>query len=212
MSKISDMVKHVMYEDEDIGQKPKVSPSTPPSSPSTSSSWTQVNTAIPSPEIGLSLDDEVSKINFDVTPAGRVIQRYYAGLDGSGLDPSAQFKAAVKQASKLDGITLEQILKTFDDLKASLHTVSDKLDSEFDKRSQSDIGSRQQRLKSIGDQINQLSQQLTSLQTASSQLLTEINTARGNIVNDKTRVLSAIAKRNQEIDYQKSQLLSLFGK
>jgi len=64
----------------------------------------------------------LAKTNFNTTTVGKAIIRYYDALEGVITDQNARFKAAINQAQKLDGVTPDQVLATFDQLQATLDT------------------------------------------------------------------------------------------
>jgi len=73
------------------------------------------------------LDEKVyatvlAKTNFNTTTVGKAILKYYDALEGVIADQNGRFKAAIQQAQKLDGITPDQVLATFDQLSAALST------------------------------------------------------------------------------------------
>src|SRR5271157_3433623 len=62
----------------------------------------------------------LARTNFNTTTVGKAIIRYYDALEGVIADQNARFKAAISQAQKLDGVTPDQVLATFDQLSAAL--------------------------------------------------------------------------------------------
>jgi hypothetical protein len=160
------------------------------------------------------LDDAVyqrvlDKTNFEKTQPGQIIHKYYEALEESGMDANARFKTAMKQASKLEGVTADKVLQTFDDLKTALQAEGDKFARAVDNQSQKEIVGRQQRLQQISDQISQLTQQQNDLQTQHTQISAELADANNQVTSAQTQMQLAMSRRSQEIDTQKAQFTGL---
>jgi hypothetical protein len=147
--------------------------------------------------------------DFDTTDVGKTVHKYYDALEGAGLDPNTQFKSALKQAAKLEGITPDKVLATFDSLKAALQAEGDRFSKICDTQSQREVVGRQTKLQQISDSIAQLQAQIADLQTQHTQISAELVDAHGSVANATTQFQLAATRRSQEIDQQKAQFASL---
>src|SRR5208282_598225 len=150
----------------------------------------------------------LAKTNFDQTPVGQVIHKYYDALDGTPLDVNTKFKTAITQATKLDGLTPDHILQAFDDLLVTLQKEGDNFQRAADGLTQREVTSRQQSLQQISDQITQ---QIADLQTKHSQVSGELADAQTKVANGSTQFGLAATRREQEIRQQKAQFQALLS-
>jgi hypothetical protein len=153
------------------------------------------------------LDEKVyqsvlAKTNFNTTPVGKAIIRYYDALEGMIADQSARFKAAIGQAQKLDNITPDQVLATFDQLSAALDSDAAAFQRVADGVQANQITARQTKITSIQQQIETLNSQVAQLQT-------ELASETANHANAVTQYGLAEQRRSQEIAAQKAQVASL---
>jgi hypothetical protein len=153
----------------------------------------------------------LAKTNFDSTPVGQVIHKYYDALDGTPLDVNTKFKTAITQAQKLDGLTPDHILQAFDDLLTTLQKEGDNFQRAADGLTQREVTSRQQTLQSITDQIAKLTQQIADLQTQHTQVSGELADAQTKVANGSTQFGLASQRRAQEIQQQKAQFQALLS-
>lgn len=153
------------------------------------------------------LDEKVyqsvlAKTNFNTTPVGKAIIRYYDALEGVIADQSQRFKAAIGQAQKLDNITPDQVLATFDQLSAALDSDAAAFQRVADSVEANQITARQTKITSIQQQIETLNQQATQLQA-------ELADQTANHANAVTQYGLAQQRRAQEITAQKTQVSAL---
>jgi hypothetical protein len=232
MSKFSDAIKNAAHaasslvvEDDGVeAQKPGPAPAKPAARPAASFSMGATPSFAPtSPSAspfaigGAAVLDEavyqkvLAKTNFDQTPVGQVIHKYYDALDGTPLDVNTKFKTAITQATKLDGLTPDHILQAFDDLLTTLSKEGDNFQRAADGLTQREVTSRQQSLQQISDQINALTQQIADLQTKHSQVSGELADAQTKVANGSTQFGLAATRREQEIRQQKAQFQALLS-
>lgn len=212
----------VMTEDETETQKP--GPAAPKAKPAPAASFSMGATPSFAPTApstspfaigGAAVLDEavyqkvLAKTNFDQTPVGQVIHRYYDALDGTPLDTNTKFKTAIAQAQKLDGLTPDHILQAFDDLLASLQKEGDNFQRAADGLTQREVTSRQQTLQQISDQINTLTSQIADLQTKHTQVSGELADAQTKVANGSAQFGLASQRRAQEIQQQKASFQAL---
>jgi hypothetical protein len=153
------------------------------------------------------LDEKVyqnvlAKTNFNTTIVGKAILKYYDALEGVIADQSGRFKAAIQQAQKLDNITPDQVLATFDQLKAALDTDATAFQRVADGVQANQITARQTKITSLQQQIETINQQVAQLQT-------ELASETANHANAVTQYGLAEQRREQEIAAQKAQVASL---
>ncbi len=153
----------------------------------------------------------LAKTNFDQTPVGQVIHKYYDALDGTPLDVNTKFKTAIAQATKLDGLTPDHILQAFDDLLTALSKEGDNFQRAADGLTQREVTSRQQSLQQITDQIGQLQAQIADLQTKHTQVSADLADAQAKVANGSTQFGLASQRRSQEIQQQKAQFQALLS-
>jgi hypothetical protein len=170
LKSITDKAKHMIIDDdpEPVKEPAKVSskqsvPTIPSMKITTIASPFSIPTAIV-------VDESVyqsilAKTDFNNTEVSKIIQSYFDGLDGTGLDESTRLKAALSQASKLDGIDLTKIMTTFDDLKTALQKEVDGFAKLAKANENETIVTRHNRLAEIDESISQLSQEKMQVQS-----------------------------------------------
>lgn len=153
------------------------------------------------------LDEKVyqsvlAKTNFNTTTVGKTIIRYYDALEGVIADQNARFKAAINQAQKLDGVTPDQVLGTFDQLQAALDSDAAAFQKVADGVQANQITARQTKITSLQQQIETINQQVAQLQT-------ELADQQNTHANAVTQYSLAEQRRAQEIAAQKAQVAAL---
>jgi hypothetical protein len=225
MSKFGDALKHipgaslVIETDEEAPvAKPAPKPAAPAPHPAFDSSFNNPVAAptgfvpssggspfaVPSTQV---LDEKVyqavlSKTNFDTTPVGKAIHRYFDALEGTGMDTNARFKAAMKQAAALDNITADQVLATFDTLQAALDRDAQGFAGVAATVEKNEITSRQDKITAKQQQVAQLNADIQQLQS-------ELMDQQSSHANATTQYGLAQQRRTQEIAAQKSQFAAL---
>lgn len=220
MSKFTDALKHipgaglVVEIDEEAPAAVKPTAPAPPSAhPAFSAPIPTSFAAAPAPASSpfavpstVVLDDAVyqsvlKKTNFDDTPVGKAIHKYYDALDVIP-DQTARFRAAIAQATKLDGITADAVLKTFDDLQAALDRDANGFAGVAATVEKNQITTRQDQIAAKQAQITQLNQEIATLSA-------ELADQQATHSNAVTQYGLAQQKRTQEIAAQKSQFAAL---
>src|SRR5271154_3667308 len=153
------------------------------------------------------LDEKVyqtvlAKTNFNTTTVGKAILRYYDALEGVIAEQNARFKAAISQAQKLDGVTPDQVLATFDQLSAALSTDATAFQRVADGVQANQITARQTKITTLQQQADSISQQISQLQT-------EVASETANHSNAVTQYGLAQSRRATEIAAQKAQVAAL---
>lgn len=223
MSRLADAynkAKHLVVEDDDPTPTPKtvVKPTEPVTHAAFDFSTLAQDTATrldaasgaPSPFAvpGTAVLDEnvyqsvLKKTNFDETPVGKAVHKYFDALDGSGLDTNARFRAAMKQAAALDGITAEQVLSTFDQMQTALEKDAQGFQGFATSVETSQITGRQQKIADLQAQVANLSQHIARLQS-------ELVDQQSKHANAVTQYGLAQSRRAQEITAQKAQFAAL---
>jgi hypothetical protein len=220
MSKLSDALKHIpgasAIVDFDEDTKPAPVPTKPvsehpafnltpgafsaaPAVPASGSPFAVPSTVVIDEGVYQSI---LKKTNFDATSVGQTIHKYYDALEGTGMDPNARFKAALKQAAALDHIAPDQVLATFDQLTAALEKDAQGFAGVASSVEAKEITARQQKLQDIAQQIAQLQQQQTQVQG-------ELVDAQTTHANATAQYNMAKQRREQEITAQKAQFAAL---
>lgn len=220
MSKLSEFAHKAasLVVDQDEEQKTAPKPVAPVSShPAFNLSPSTFSAAAPAPAIsagspfavpGTQVVDEgtyqsiLKKTNFDTTPVGMAIHKYYDALEGTGLDTNARFKAAMKQAAALDSISADKVLATFDQMESALEADANGFQGVADSVEKNQITARQ-------DKITALTQQVTAINAQIAQLQSELTDQTNNHANAVQQYGLASAKRAQEIAAQKTQFAAL---
>jgi len=169
-------------------------------------------TAAPSPFLvpgSVALDEGVyqkvlAKTNFETTPACISIHKYYDAMEGMPMDIKTKFKMAIAQAAKLDGLTADKILATFDGLKTALAADANNFAKFAEEREKTQITSRQTKIQQITDQI-------TALETQHTQLAAELADEQNKHVAGTTQYALAQQRRATEIDQQKAEFAALLS-
>lgn len=160
--------------------------------------------AVPSTTV---LDEKVyqnvlGKTNFDTTPVGKTIHKYFDALDGVIPDTTQRFKAAIGQAQKLDGITPDQVLSTFDAMQAALDKDATGFQGVASSVEAQQITARQTKITDLQTQVSNLNSQIAQL----SGELVDQQTTHANAVS---QYALAQQRRAQEIAAQKAQFVSM---
>lgn len=203
-----DAVSHQLYvENPSATPKKILTPITPPvvRQPSVSN-----NTSLPTFSINsVVVDDNIyqqllAKTNFDTSPVGKIVHKYYDSLDDSDFDSNTKFKMAMKQAAKLDGVAPAQILATFDTLIESLNAENSKFNHTASTIEENEITDRQKQVADLEDQIAKLGQQRI-------QLMSELASSQTKHANITQQFSMASQKRATEIGQQKAQFAALLS-
>src|SRR5271154_2436330 len=144
----------------------------------------------------------LAKTNFNTTVVGKAILKYYDALEGVITDQSGRFKAAIQQAQKLDGITPDQVLATFDQLSSALDTDSQSFQSLCGSFEQKEITARQTQISTLQKQVETINSQIATLNSD----LADKTASHANAVQQYGLAQS---RRVQEIAAQKAQVASL---
>jgi len=174
-------------------------PSTFPSVSSSSSPFAVPTAAIVDENIYQSI---LAKTNFDSTPVGKAVKKYFDGLEGILADPNQRFKAAIGQAQKLDGITPDQVLQTFDGLQASLDRDAQGFQQVAAGVEAREITARQNKITDLTTQVTNLTAQIGQLNSE----LTDQTTKHSTTVQQYGL---AQQRRANEIAQQKAQVAAL---
>lgn len=175
-----------------------VPPSTFPSASATSP-FAVPTTAVVDENIYQSV---LHKTNFDDTPVGKAVKKYFDGLEGIIADPSMRFKAAISQAQKMDGITPDQVLQTFDGLSAALDR-----DAQGFQQTAANVESRE--ITARQTKITDLSTQVSNLNAQISQLASELADQQSKHSTTVQQYGLAQQRRANEIAQQKAQVAAL---
>lgn len=151
----------------------------------------------------------LNQTNFDKTPVGQIVHKYFDALEDSGMDVNARFKTAIKQAAKLEGVASDKVLLAFEDMKAALQTENDKFTRVMNAQIKQEIEGRQTSLQQYSDQIAKLNQQIVDLQNQHTKTSAELAEAQARIANAQTQMQLATTRRAQEIETQKAQFTGL---
>lgn len=146
----------------------------------------------------------LKKTNFDETPVGKAIHKYYDALDGVIADQTQRFKAAIGQAQKLDGVTPDAVLAAFDGLTTTLGTAATQFQQIADNVESREITARQTKIQDLQTQVTNINAQIAQL----SGELTEQQTKHANAV---TQFGLASQRRATEIAQQKAQFTALLS-
>jgi len=166
------------------------------------------------PGIGPVLDEAVyqkvlDKTNFDSTPTAVTIHKYLDAMEGTPLDPTTKFKTALQQAARLEGLTADKVLATFDQLKQLLKAESDKFTTSVNNMVAKEVTARQATLDQISATIAQKQKDIEQLQATHTQVAAELADAQTKVSNATTQFGLAAQRRSAEIDQQQAQFAAL---
>jgi len=166
------------------------------------------------PGIGPVLDEAVyktvlDKTNFDNTTTAAMIHKYLDAMEGTPLDPTAKFKTALQQAARLEGLTADKVLATFDTLKQLLKAESDRFATSVNNMVTKEVTARQNQLQQIADTIAQKQHEIEQLQMTHTQVAGELADAQTKVSNATTQFGLAAQRRSAEIDQQQAQFSAL---
>jgi hypothetical protein len=160
--------------------------------------------AVPSTTV---LDEKVyasvlKKTNFDDSPVGKIVHKYYDALEGVIADQGQRFRAAIGQAQKLDGVTPDQVLGTFDQMQAALDADAQAFNNACATHDKNEIVTRQTSIQTKQQQVSQLNADIA-------QLTTELSDEQSRSANATQQHSLAQQRRANEIAQQKAQFASL---
>jgi hypothetical protein len=221
MSKLTDRLKHMVVEDEPAPQNPAPqasatkaaapSPAAPvfqpvmPSAAATTASASAFASPYGAPAV--QVDENVykrvlAKTDFEATDTAAVIHKYLDAMADLPLDANTKFKTAIAQAKKLEGLTEERILATFDGLKVALQHEVEVFQQNADNFVKNEVTARQ-------DKLAQIQQQIADLQAQQTQLAQDFAEAQSKATNAQTQFNLAAQRRATEIDQQKAQFATM---
>ena len=219
MKIIPDAIKHLVVEDDEDDKKATtithpagttkstvtptyVDPQPYIASPQYNSPFSIPSTIVQDENIYRNL---LSKTNFDNTTVGQTVRRYYDALDGMNLDVSTRLRMAMKQATKLDNVTIDQVIAAFDSLKVTLQQEVEAFASAAESSKGKDIIARQNRITAIDDQTEKLGQE-------KAKLVSDLAEAQNNHATATQQFNMASQRRVTEIDQQRVQFTALLTK
>jgi hypothetical protein len=144
----------------------------------------------------------LKKTDFSATPVGRAVQKYYDSLEGIIADPAQRTKSAVAQAQKLENITPQQVLDTFDSLSTALDQDARGFQGVADTVEKNQI-------TAVQDDITRLDQQIAQLTAQRTQKASDLANNQASHANAVTQYGLASQRRTQEIAAQKQQFAAL---
>ena len=147
----------------------------------------------------------LKKTDFTTTPVGKAVQKYYDSLEGIIADPSQRTKSAIAQAQKLENITPQQVLDTFDSLSASLDADARGFQGVADTVEKNQI-------TAVQDDITRLDQQIANLTAQRTQKASDLANNQASHANAVTQYGLASQRRTQEIAARSSSLPRYFTK
>lgn len=202
---ILDSLKHMAFEDEPEEKKPESAPAHPAPMP-TAAPMMSVPVA-PSlvPDNDQAYQRLFAKTDFEGTDVAANIRKFLeplAAIADSVMPPNVKFKTAVLQAKAQAGLTEDNILATFDSLKAALQQEQQNFETKAQEFVAREIAGRQ-------DRINKVTAQITQLQQELSQLSTELVEAQGKVAHAQAQFIGAVQRRSGEIEQQKAQYAAL---
>jgi hypothetical protein len=146
----------------------------------------------------------LKKTSFDDTPVGKAVKKYFDALDGVIPDQTQRFKAAIGQAQKLEGVTPDQVLQTFDSLSAALDRDAQGFQQIAANVESREITARQTKITDLSNQVSNLNAQIAQLSSE----LTDQQTKHSSTV---TQYGLAQQRRATEIAQQKAQFAALLS-
>ena len=144
----------------------------------------------------------LKKTDFSLTPVGKAVSKYFESLEGIIADPAQRTKSAIAQAQKLENITPQQVLDTFDSLSAALDTDARGFQGVADTVEKNQI-------TAVQDDITRLDQQIANLTAQRTQKASDLANNTASHANAVTQYGLAAARRTQEIAAQKQQFAAL---
>jgi outer membrane murein-binding lipoprotein Lpp len=146
----------------------------------------------------------LKKTSFDDTPVGKAVKKYFDALEGVIPDQTQRFRAAIGQAQKLENITPDQVLQTFDSLQAAL-------DRDAQGFQQVAAGVEAREITARKNKIDDLSTQVTNLNSQIAQLSSDLADQTQKHSSTVTQYGLAQQRRATEIAQQKQQFASLLA-
>lgn len=220
MSKLSELAHRaasLVVEDDGQDTKPAAKPATPAGSHPAFHFDSSGNVPSTFPTVGapspfavptaVVVDENIyqsvlKKTNFDDTPVGKAVKKYFDGLDGIIPDTNQRFKAAIGQAQKLDNISPDQVLQTFDSMQAALDRDAQGFQQVAAGVETREITARQTKITDLSTQVSNLNAQIAQLSSE----LTDQQTKHTSTVQQYGL---AQQRRANEIAQQKAQVASL---
>lgn len=144
----------------------------------------------------------LKKTNFDATPIGLAVKKYFDALEGVITDPTQRFRAAIGQAQKLDNITPDAVLQTFDNLQAALDKDAQGFQQIAAGVESREITTRQNKIADLTNQVNAANSQIA-------QLTSELSDQQTKHSSTVTQYGLAQQRRANEIAQQKAQFAAL---
>jgi len=144
----------------------------------------------------------LAKTNFDATEAGKVLKKYLDPLTTVLTDERLRAKTAAAEAQQHDGLTVQQILSTFDSLKEVIGQEKDKFNGFIANAKSGEIDKRKAQIDANQKQIDSLNADILRLST-------DLANAQAKIDHATTEFQSAVATRTAELEQLKAHYASL---
>jgi hypothetical protein len=151
----------------------------------------------PEPALGPEPDDGiyralVEKTSFEATDAGRLVGRYLGAMDALPLEASLKLKTAIAQARRLDGLTDETLLASFDAMRGALAVEQRSFLEASARFKAGEIDDREGRMRALTTEIDDRQAQLA-------RLTAELAQARASVARTTAQFNTAADRREHEI-------------
>lgn len=143
----------------------------------------------------------LSRTSFETTTVGELVHKYLSAMESLPLERGMKVRTAIQQAKKLDHVTDEAIIDTFEQMEKALQTQQNVFAKSAMTESNSQILDKQHQVEALSEEIKQ-KQELIAKLTA------EITDAQVRISAVGTRFAAAVRRRVAEIDQEKSTFLA----
>jgi hypothetical protein len=144
----------------------------------------------------------VEKTSFDGTDAGRLIARYLGAMDALPMDASLKLRTAIAQASRIDGVSEEALLASFDAMKRALELEQRSFEEASARFKAGEVDDREGRMRALTTEIDDRQAQLA-------RLTAELAQARVSMARTTARFTTAADRRDREIAQERARFAAV---
>jgi hypothetical protein len=110
------------------------------------------------------------------------------------------------------GLTAENILSCFNNCIEALEREKSKFAQTIDNKTAERVTARENKVRSLGEQVGELQAQILSMQQEQMTLTTEAQEERRKIQQAEMNFSNAYARRHQELEYQRTEYTNILTK
>ena len=196
-------LRNAVFEEEERPAPRDAGPRSPAAAPAAS----PPAGSAPEPVLAADADDGIyrallEKTSFDATDAGRAIGKYLGAMDAVPLEASLKLETAIAQARRIDGVTDDALLASFDAMRRALELEQRSFQEASARFKAGEVDDREGRMRALTTEIDDRQAQLA-------RLTAELAQARASMARTTARFTTAADRRDHEIAQERDRLAAV---